>query len=94
MIYCFDIDGTLCVETRKWWDYKNAEPIPESIEKVKRKFYDDGHTIILYTARFEEDRKVTTDWLVKYKVPFHRLVMDKPFADVYVDNNMKKVEDL
>ena len=34
MIYAVDIDGTLCVESGNWWDYENATPIQEAINKV------------------------------------------------------------
>jgi len=48
MIYCFDIDGTLCTNTEG--DYANAQPFYEVIAEVNRLFAE-GHRILLYTAR-------------------------------------------
>ena len=48
MIYCFDIDGTICTNTNG--DYPNAIPYPNIIKKVNE-LYDQGNEIILNTAR-------------------------------------------
>ena len=48
MIYCFDIDGTLCTNTDG--DYEKAEPYLDVIAQVNA-LYDTGHRIIIYTAR-------------------------------------------
>ena len=48
MIYVFDLDGTLCTLTSG--DYVDADPITKNIRKVND-LYNDGHTIIIYTAR-------------------------------------------
>ena len=53
MIYCFDLDGTLC--TKRQLDYQNAEPFVDRILHVN-KLYDEGHTIVYWTARGSEDR--------------------------------------
>ena len=47
MIYCFDLDGTLCTNTNG--DYKNASPFLNRISHVNS-LYDDN-TIIISTAR-------------------------------------------
>jgi uncharacterized HAD superfamily protein len=93
LIYAIDIDGTLCKESNEWWHYAKAEPIEEAINKVNQLFGQD-HQIILHTARFEEDRSVTRTWLKKYKVRYHRLIMGKPRADVYVDNAAKRMDEI
>ncbi len=51
-IYVIDLDGTLCDTKRspEGWRYLEAVPFPERIEKVN-KLYDEGHTIIIETAR-------------------------------------------
>lgn len=48
MIYVFDLDNTLCVTHES--EYINSQPITERINKVN-KLYDEGHTIIIETAR-------------------------------------------
>jgi len=92
-IYAVDIDGTLCEEQNEWWKYSSATPVKENIEKVNR-LYEEGNTIVIFTARFSEDREVTTHWLKKNGVKFHKMVMDKFRADVYIDSAMKKPEEL
>ena len=52
--YVFDLDNTLC-DTRKKqngdWDYLNAEPFIERIEKVNE-LWDQGNKIIIETNIF------------------------------------------
>jgi uncharacterized HAD superfamily protein len=91
--YAVDIDGTLCEEQNEWWKYRLATPILENIEAINR-LYEEGENIVIYTARFEDDRQVTQQWLKDHGVKYHRLVMDKFRADVYVDSNMIKPEDI
>ena len=49
MIIYVDIDETICI-TPESRDYSKANPILTNIEKVN-KLYDDGHTIVYWTAR-------------------------------------------
>ena len=93
MIYAIDIDGTLCKEDGKWWLYLDAKPLQGAINKVNALF-GQGHHIIMHTARPEKDRLVTEGWLDKHKVRYHKLVMDKPRADVYVDNAAKRMDEI
>jgi len=96
-IYAVDIDGTLCKEDNEWWKYAEATPIFENIEKINKlhgEIGDQTNLIILYTARFEEDRQVTQQWLNKWGVKYHRLVMGKFRADFYIDSNAKRPEEL
>lgn len=48
MTYVFDIDGTIC--DTQGSDYKNSQPIYSRIDEVNR-LYNDGNTIIFFTAR-------------------------------------------
>ena len=94
MIYCFDIDGTLCNDTRG--DYDKATPLVEVISRLNE-LYDAGHTIILYSARGATTGvdwlKLTEDQLKAWNVKYHRLVMGKPGADVYIDDKCIHVSD-
>jgi hypothetical protein len=87
MIYCFDIDGTLCTNTEG--EYSGAEPFPEIIEQVNRLFVE-GHRILLYTARGATTgidwREVTMRQLQDWNVSYHELFMGKPTADLYIDD--------
>ncbi|MBI2953574.1 MAG: hypothetical protein HYY30_04615 [Chloroflexi bacterium] len=87
MIYCFDIDGTLCTNTEG--GYREAEPHRDAIAEVNR-LYDEGHRILLYTARGATTgidwRDFTERQLRGWGLSFHALYMGKPTADVYVDD--------
>ena len=47
MIYCFDVDGTICTQEE---DYSNAQPFLDRIKQINF-LYDEGHKITFYTAR-------------------------------------------
>ena len=94
MIYCFDIDGTLCTNTEG--SYEEALPYPEVIARVNSLF-DAGHRIILYTARGSTTgidwRVLTEDQLMSWGVKYHELLLGKPTADVYIDDKGVGVDD-
>jgi hypothetical protein len=88
MIYCFDLDGTLCSNTDG--EYREAKPYMDRINKVN-KLYADNNTIIIETARgsttfinwFEETSNQLDQWGLKY----HILRTGTKFkADIYVDD--------
>ena len=86
MIYCFDLDNTLC--KTEGADYKNATPIEERIQRVNHLYID--NEIIIYTARGattgQDWLSLTEKQLSAWKVRYHRLVFGKPTADIYVDD--------
>jgi hypothetical protein len=94
MIYCFDIDGTLCSNTNG--DYLNAVPDPQVIALV-RQLVDEGHEVLLYTARGSTTgidwREATERQLREWGIRHHGLFMGKPTADVYVDDKAVNVAD-
>jgi hypothetical protein len=87
MTYCFDIDGTLCTNTEG--HYKAAEPFEDAIRALNALF-DEGHTILLYTARGSATRidwrDVTERQMTEWGVKYHNLYFGKPTADVYIDD--------
>ncbi len=87
MIYCFDIDGTLCTNTDG--DYANALSFPEVIAQVNR-LHAEGHRILLYTARGATTgidwRELTERQLHEWGVQYEALFTGKPTADVYIDD--------
>ena len=95
MIYCFDIDGTLCTNTDG--AYENAQPRPESIARVNA-LYGEGHRIILYTARGSTTginwQAVTEEQLKGWGVQYHELRFGKPHADVFVDDKAVRITDI
>jgi hypothetical protein len=87
IIYCFDLDGTICYTPEKL--YKDAIPYVDVIGKINE-LYDGGHYIKIYTARGGtsgvnyHDLNITQlkNWGVKY----HELRFGKPVYDVFIDD--------
>ena len=99
MIYCFDIDGTVCTPCSG--DYEKSQPIKDRIEKVNQ-LYDEGNTIFMLTARgmgrTDNDQigaykcmyTFTENQLNKWGVKYHKLFLGKPNADLYIDDKGMK----
>ena len=88
MVYCFDLDGTLCNTDGN--NYKDSTPKKERIEIVNV-LYDDGHTILIETARGCISGKnyffFTLDQLKSLGVKFHTLRTGVKFgADIFLDD--------
>ena len=95
MIFCFDIDNTICKTNGK--DYKAAKPKKEIIKLINR-LYDKGHTIKIFTSRYMgrnkdsvhkaklQGYKKTFNQLKKWDLQFHKLLMGKPSYDIFVDD--------
>ena len=88
MIYCFDLDGTLCSTPEQ--SYEEAEPHRDRIGYVNSLF-ENGHTIIIETARgtmtgkdwFSVTQNQLSEWGLKYT---HLRTGIKFAADVYIDD--------
>jgi hypothetical protein len=93
MIYVFDLDNTLCDTKKKIdgnWDYLNSEPFQDRIDVVN-KLYDEGHKIIIETARGCVSKKnwyeQTYHQLISFGLKFHELRTGVKFnADFFVDD--------
>ncbi len=95
MIYCFDIDGTICT-LEKNSKYENAKPFPSMLAKINE-LYDAGHTIKFFTARGcnsgIDHTNLTTSQLEEWGVRYHELIMNrKPHYDLLVDDKAVNVE--
>ncbi len=86
VVYC-DIDGTLTNETEGYGNDIYAQRTPNRflIDYING-MYDEGHDIILWTARHEEDTPITIKWLEYYGVKYHKLIMGKPHYDILIDD--------
>jgi len=95
MIYCIDVDGTLCTTTTNQ-EYHKAVPIMDVIAAVNR-LYKEGHYIKIFTARGMDSGKdfkeLTKKQLKEWNVKHHILIMNKPAADVYVDDKCCSIDD-
>jgi len=87
MIFCFDLDGTLC--SNNDGRYEEATPDREMIAAVN-KLRDEGHNIVIFTARGSgtgiDWTEVTRQQLERWGVAYDKLQFGKPPADVYVDD--------
>ena len=93
MVYCFDLDGTLCNTDGN--NYKDSTPKKERI-KIVNSLYENGHTILIDTARGCVSGKnyffFTMDQLKSWGVKFHTLRTGVKFgADIFIDD--KGVQD-
>jgi len=85
-----DMDGTICTE-EKTYSRCLAKPKEDVVESIN-KLYDDGHTIIIYSARTWMEYEMTVAWLKNYGVKFHQLIMGKPIGDYWIDDRAIKFE--
>lgn len=79
-----DMDGTICTE-EKTYSRALAKPHEGAVESIN-KLYEEGHTLIIYSARSWMEYEMTVDWLQKHGVKYHQLVMGKPIGDVWIDD--------
>jgi len=87
---CFDLDGTIC-SAEKIFNKPYAKPNKKIIKTINE-LYDLGHSVIIFTGRSSLEWRVTTDWLKKYKVKYHQLIMNKPYYDIYIGDKAFNVE--
>lgn len=93
MRICFDLDDTLCFGK----PYETAQPLPGRA-KLLSHLRSQGHTIIIYTARFMNTSssnvgqvvknvgKLTLDQLDEWGFEYDEIYFGKPGADIYVDD--------
>ena len=93
-IFIIDIDGTICEDIKNEEGVermRRAKPYSDNIAKVNE-WHSQGHLIYFDTAREEEHREVTIEWLerngVKYNgVRFHKPRKTKDHKEYhYIDN--------
>jgi uncharacterized HAD superfamily protein len=87
-----DIDGVVATGTQSevysnkaGWAYEKCAPIPEGVEMV-RQLKAKGFFVHFFTARLESDFAVTKAWLELHEIPYDKLTMGKPPAELYIDD--------
>lgn len=79
-----DMDGTICSEERQF-SRSMAEPKKGAVDSIN-KLFDQGHTIIIYSARTWVEFEMTTHWLKTHGVNYHQLILGKPIGDYWIDD--------
>jgi capsule biosynthesis phosphatase len=97
MRVCFDLDNTLVTPPSVSGDYSTVNPIEPMIQ-LARRMHEDGHTIIIHTARrmkthsnnigavIKDIGRITFDMLEKFQIPYDEILFGKPIADMYIDD--------
>lgn len=88
-----DLDGTLTTGDHSFINYLAMTPDFDAIDKIN-KLADAGHEIIIFTARPHLDYVQVKKWLHRHAVKFAHVECGKLKADMYVDNNSRKICDL
>ena len=94
--YVIDIDGTIC-DWKQGRDYTLSQPFPERIKDIND-LYDEGHTVVYFTARgmgrfrgnvdkvVESFYAITESQLDRWGCKYHKLILRKPSGDYYIDD--------
>ncbi len=94
-IFIFDLDNTICKTVGS--NYSKSKP-KKKIIKLVNKLKNNGHTIIIYTARYmgrykgksnlvkKKYFKKTQKCLVNWGLEFDKLIMGKPQYDYFIDD--------
>jgi capsule biosynthesis phosphatase len=97
MRICFDLDNTLVTYPTIPGDYSTVRPIKHMIDLL-RKLKNDGHTIIIHTARRMATHKNNVGAVIKdigaltfktledFDIPYDEILFGKPIADIYIDD--------
>jgi len=96
MIIFVDIDETICTGGKSG-NYAIAIPLYDKIEIINQK-YDEGHTIIYWTARGATTgidwKDITEKQLEQWGCKYHQLRLDKPYYDFLVEDKSCLIADL
>jgi len=88
MIIYVDIDETIAL-TPDCRNYSLASPIEENIKKIN-KLYDEGNTIVYWTARGSGSgldwSETTKEQFIEWGVKYHDLKFGKPQYDLFIDD--------
>jgi hypothetical protein len=95
MIIYIDIDETIC-RSPDLLDYTKSTPIQENIDRAN-KLFDEGHTIVYWTARGSKSgldwKDVTTKQFREWGIKYHELKFGKPVYDIFIDDRNVNTRD-
>jgi len=87
-----DFDETLTAGNHSIHNYFEIKPNITTINKVNES-YDLGNEIFIYTVRKHIEHDSLIDWLDDNEVKYDHLECGKLMADMYIDNNSRKVSE-
>jgi len=67
--------------------YSNVKAVDKA-RKILTELYNEGHYLILITARSEEHRDLTEKWLKENNIPYHELHHEEKKAPLAVEKNI------
>ena len=86
MIIYVDIDETICM-TPEDRDYSKSVPLEDNIKKIN-KLYDEGNTIVYWTARGTKTNidwsSITKEQFEKWNIKYHEIKFGKPVYDLFI----------
>ena len=86
MIIAVDFDGTLHLG-----QYPQIGQAAPDAERVMRQLKEDGHYVIINTARSGERLLEAINWLLYKGIPFDRVNDNEPVNVAYYGNNSRKI---
>lgn len=87
-----DFDNTLTQDNVAYWAGEVPEPDEDVIDAVNE-LYNDGHTIIIWTARQWGQANVIAARCTEWGLKFHGIRCAKGSADLYIDDKSCSPED-
>jgi uncharacterized HAD superfamily protein len=79
-----DLDGCICSE-EKTFSRSLAKPIPGAKE-VLDELKNQGHIIIIYSARSWNEYEMTIQWLKDNQISYDQVILGKPVGDYWIDD--------
>ena len=79
-----DLDGCICSE-EKTFSRSLAKPIlgaKEVLDELKNQ----GHIIIIYSARSWNEYEMTIQWLKDNQISYDQVILGKPIGDYWIDD--------
>lgn len=90
MILMIDLDGVLCTEETTF-ERALAKPLPGA-QAGMQALRDQGHTLIVHTARGWAEYRMTKAWLDNHQIAYDQLLMGKPIATHTIDDRAIRFE--
>ena len=85
----FDLDNTLCISIRQNHPEDILKVRPKNIMvKAIRDLKKQGYIIMIFTRRnvLKNGHELTKQWLEKYKIPYDKLITNKPHYDIFIED--------